>query len=242
MMLSIVIPVHNAHEFLGQTLLSLVATTHFDFELILIDDFSKEETRKYVQGVEILAPGITVRKIFNSEHKWTNYCWNIGASEANGVYVAILNSDIILSQGWDKILMKGLKTATISCPYEDGRRLDPVIEKVAPNMIKGACFMFKKSDVHKLFPIPAEIKHWCGDNWLADRAERWGKVVFCPDAKIKHFISQSAATVPKEEFRVRILEDLDAYEKISGRDMSLIRSMLSSHASSAQKAVKDSLS
>jgi hypothetical protein len=99
-------------------------------------------------------------------------------------------------------------------------KLDPIIEKFCPNMIKGACFMFKKQDADKLFPIPAELKHWCGDNWVADRAEELEGVKFVKLATIYHYMTRSGKEVDKRVYFKTVAKDLVNYQKLSGRDMS----------------------
>jgi glycosyltransferase involved in cell wall biosynthesis len=221
-MLSVIVPAYNAKDFLEQTIASLFKTTKNDFELIIIDDFSPDlRVKKFIQ--ELNSPQVRITKIFNIEHKWTNYNWNLGVQLAQGEYIAILNSDITLSKDWDTYLMGLLKTSTIACPTEKGKgHLDPVIAKIDPNMIKGACFMFKKEDIGKLFPIPPVLKHWCGDNILADRANQVRGVSFCDEAIIQHFASSSAKTIDPTLYKRRILHDLESYHRLSDRNMKVI--------------------
>lgn len=229
MTLSIVIPVYNAKDYFEQTLASVLATTKSEFELIILDDFSEPEVRDYLRSLE--SPNIPIRKIFNAKHQWTNYNWNLGAILAEGDYIAILNSDILLSDGWDLKLIKGLESATITCPYTLKQNeektylqdLHPLVRGIDPKMINGAAFMFKAKDKEKLFPIPPRLKHWCGDNWLADIANQLQGVQFIKGVTIKHFISQSAKTIPAQEYKNRILMDLEAYEQMSDRNMTPIK-------------------
>ncbi|RLD75971.1 MAG: hypothetical protein DRJ15_16155 [Bacteroidetes bacterium] len=229
MTLTIVLPVFNARDFLEQTLSSIFQNTESKFDIILIDDLSDGETREYVKKIE--APEVDILKVLNEEHLWANANWNKGAMMAYGEYIAILNSDITLSKGWDLPLIKLLKEKTIVCPYEENKpKLDPVIAKTDPRMIKGAAFMFKNKDVEDLFPIPAELKHWCGDNFLADRANEMDGVGFAKESTIRHYYSKSGVTIAPEIFNERVAEDVQNYEELSGRDMSLIRNMFASRA------------
>lgn len=235
-MLSIVVPTYNAKDKLELMIASLFATTESEFELILIDDCSPDlETRKFIEDLE--SPQVTITKIFNPEHKWTNYAWNLGALIAKGEYIAILNSDIILSKGWDTPLIKSLADCTIACPYEIltnnqktfRQGLHPLIAKCDPGMIKGAAFMFKKADYSKLFPIPQSLKHWCGDNWLADGANQILGVKFVDGSTIKHFGSVSSKTLPQELYMRRILQDMEQYEHISDKSLRPIKEELFGH-------------
>jgi glycosyltransferase involved in cell wall biosynthesis len=227
--LSIVIPVFNAVEHLRITLQSVVNHTDNLYEIILVDDYSDEPTRAFIDGLR-LNDDLDCRliKTRNPRHSWTNASWNMGVSLATGDYIAILNSDISVSRHWDTALIKQLDTATIACPYEkkpDGslQKLDPVIEKVDPKMLKGACFMFQAQyKFDWLFPIPPYLTHWCGDNYLADRANRVNGVKFTEGATITHAITQSGRLIKPEEYNRVCKQDVINYQVFSGRDMSLV--------------------
>lgn len=235
MKLSVVVPTYNAKEYAEQMLASLFATTKNDFELIIIDDCSPDpEMKPFIEGLE--SPQVKITKLINPEHKWTNYNWNLGVRLSNGEYIAILNSDIVLSKDWDEPLIKLLDECTIACPTEiktgkDEKGKDktfkqhihPLVAEVDPDMINGSAFMFKTADVNKLFPIPPSLKHWCGDNWLADMANSVRGVKFADNSTFKHFYSRSSVTLNREQYVQRVLMDLDSYEQISDRNMNPIR-------------------
>lgn len=235
-MLSIVLPTFNAPDYLEQTIASIFETTNSDFELIVIDNASTDpKVKEILDSLE--SPQVEITKIMNVQNYYVNYSWNLGAKLAKGEYVAILNSDIILSKNWDKPLIELLAKCTIACPLEIKKNeektflqaLHPMVRAVDPNMIQGACFMFKKVDVPKMFPIPFELKHWCGDNWLADRANQVMGVKFAdPKAgsTIKHFISRSSVTLDPDVYKNRVLQDIEIYERISEKDLSAIKNKI----------------
>lgn len=230
--LSIVMPTYNALDYTKQTVESIFATTKTLFELIIIDNCSTDGvTKEWLEQIE--SPQVTITKIFNVKNYWVNYAWNLGAQIAKGKYVATLNNDIILSDSWDTKLIKLLDSGkAIACPTElkedkDGKKflqeIHPFVRETDPNMINGACFMYKKEDIKDLFPIPPELKHWCGDNWLADRANGRGGVGFDHSATFKHFVTRSGSTVDPEVYHNRVLQDIEAYERISDRNMKKIK-------------------
>lgn len=224
-MLSIVIPVHNALDHLKSTLYSVIDTTDNLSELILVDDCSDTPTQDFINSITTTLP-IRLTKTRNHTHSWTNASWNIGVRLATGDYIAVLNSDITLSPHWDTHLIKLLSFSTIACPTEKkGTKhftLDPVIQQVDPNMIKGACFMFRRQDTRRLFPIPPQLIHWTGDNFLADKANNMKGVAFSAEAVITHAITQSGRTTNQHAYREVTLNDVLNYQEMSGRDMSLV--------------------
>ena len=226
-LLSIVIPAYNAKNYLQRTLETLFANTYYRFELIIIDDNSKQETQDFIKSIE--TPEVALTRIYNDKQKWVNYNWNLGVKRAVGTHIAVLNSDIELEKDWDKFLVDELRRSTVACPYEKNSHsqtpyaLTPLFEKYCPNMIKGACFMFKAEDRDKLFPIPDNIKHWCGDNIIADRAQSLGGTSFVKQSVFYHYVSKSGATVKKQDYLKRIKKDVDEYEKMSGNNMDWLR-------------------
>lgn len=243
-LLSIVIPCYRDYQTMKQTLSSVVKNTFYRFEIIIINDsvdntikLSPWETidyKTFLESLELEDRSCAVRVFHNSRQQWVNHNWNKGARLARGQYIAFLNSDIQLSKDWDKYLISALETPyhnfTIACPFETNPHnsepfsLDQVMMKHCPNMIKGQCFMLRKEDVPQLFPIPEEIKHWCGDNILADRAEFiGGGVVFAKQAVVHHLISQSSKKIPSLELQMRTYTDILEYEKLTKKSLDFIK-------------------
>lgn len=239
-LLSIVIPSWNDIDFLKQVLLSIAENTYYRYEIIIIDDASDKyqknkipwelvKTEDFLKSIVLNDESCSLRVVRNKKHKWINYNWNLGARLAKGQYIAFLNSDITLSNGWDKFLIAGLEIpyckTTISCPYERNPHiqepfpLGSFFAKYYPNMIRGNCFMLRKADVYKLFPIPSQIKHWCGDNVLADRAEQLNGVHWSNNACIYHYLTQSGKRLPKNKYLKRVIADVLAYQRYSGKSM-----------------------
>jgi glycosyltransferase involved in cell wall biosynthesis len=246
-LVSIIIPTYNDIDYLKQCLQSVVNNTFYRYELIIIDDASDDiqqtnspwdliDAKKLLESFELKDESCILKVIRNSEHQWVNYNWNVGAQEATGDYIVVLNSDTTVSYHWDKFLVAALespiKKFTISCPFETNPKmphpfaLHPFFVKYNPNMLKGACFMFRKSDVPKLFPIPDEIKHWCGDNVLSDRAEKMDGVCFVKDAIIHHYLTQAGKRMDRKVYTDRITKDIVAYENWSGKSMKHVKDTL----------------
>lgn len=218
-MISIVLPVYNAKSFVENTLLSIARSTVNPFELIIIDDNSDKETKEFLESVRIDLPGCSLKLIRNKKQMWINHNWNIGASVATQPYIAFLNSDITLSKGWDEALINDLKHCTISCPYEKrGGKLygvDPLIASCQVGMIKGMCFMIKSSDVKDLFPIPSQLFHFCGDNYLAWKAKRMEGVNLTVNATITHAVTASGRLVDRQTYNHLTIRDVLEFEKLS---------------------------
>lgn len=245
-LISIIIPTFNDYEFLKQCLQSIVNNTFYRYELIIINDHSDDKYkleipgqtlnyREFLDGIELEDKSCSIRVVHNDEQKWINYNWNMGAVMAKGQYLAFLNADIELSQDWDKYLVSALENParkfTVASPYEINPHtnvpfsLDKWFMKHVPHMLKGPCFMLRKSDVPFIFPIPSQMKHWCGDNWIADKANAMGGVVYARKAVIFHYITQSGNKIKKSKISSRTYKDILAYEKLTGKNMNWIKTM-----------------
>lgn len=83
--------------------------------------------------------------------------------------------------------------------------------------------MFKDRD---LFPIPKQLVHWYGDRYLADKANQRYGVGFTKDATIIHHTTSSGRLVKPTTYLKRVLKDVIAYEKLTGKNESLIKDEL----------------
>jgi glycosyltransferase involved in cell wall biosynthesis len=233
MSLSVIIPVFNYSP--QETIQSILSTPELK-ELILVDDCSTDpETVNFLNNLR-LDPKLNINliKVFLPKHSWTNNAWNVGVEHATQPYIAILNSDITLPSDWASHLMMFLEQSTIACPSLPDCSLLPIIKEIDPKMIQGCAFMFKKEDEF-LFPIPNTLSHWFGDRLLADRANALGGVFIQPFITVTHKPSSSSPTKSLEYWKV-VLEDCYAYEKITGKDESIIKEIIWQNIESLQRS------
>lgn len=98
--LSVVMPVYNACEFLSESINSVLGQTYTDFELIVVDDCSKDNS--YDILCEYMSRDSRVKVFKNEENKGVSYTRNFAVSKAKGEYIALIDSDDI----WDKNKLK----------------------------------------------------------------------------------------------------------------------------------------
>lgn len=87
---SIIIPVYNVEEYLGQCLDSLLSQTLDDFEIICVDDGS---TDKSADILETYAANDHRIKIITQKNKGAGAARNTGEKEATGTYLFFMDSD-----------------------------------------------------------------------------------------------------------------------------------------------------
>jgi len=88
MKFSVIIPTYNRSHLILKTIQSVLAQTYEDFEVIVVDDGSTDNTEDVVKSIE--NPRLTYYKKENAERGAAR---NFGILKANGEYVNCLDSD-----------------------------------------------------------------------------------------------------------------------------------------------------
>jgi len=86
---SIIMPTYNRGHLLGRAIQSVLAQTYQDFELIIVDDGSTDETEKLVKSFN----SEMIRYIRHRENKGPSAARNTGIRSAKGDYIAFQDSD-----------------------------------------------------------------------------------------------------------------------------------------------------
>ena len=89
-MVSVVIPCYNQAHFLGEAIESVLSQTYEDFEVIVVDDGSKDDTAEVASGYAALDPRV---RLVRQENRGLAGARNRGLSESSGEYVVFLDSD-----------------------------------------------------------------------------------------------------------------------------------------------------
>lgn len=88
MKFSVVIPLYNKSEHIVETLQSAVNQKNQDYEIIIIDDGSTDESMEKVKSIES-----DKIHIFHQENQGVAVARNMGIMQANGEYIAFLDAD-----------------------------------------------------------------------------------------------------------------------------------------------------
>ena len=90
-LVSIIMAAYNAEKTIEQAIDSVLDQTYSDFELLVVNDCSKDGTAEIVKN--IMARDSRVRLISNDENSGVSYTRKHGLDEAKGSWIAILDSD-----------------------------------------------------------------------------------------------------------------------------------------------------
>lgn len=91
--ISIIIPAYNHAAWLEQALDSVAAQSFTAWELIIIDDASRDQSWKLINTWSNQHPHLAIRCIQHTQNQGAPATLNEGLSLAQGKYIAILNSD-----------------------------------------------------------------------------------------------------------------------------------------------------
>ena len=90
-LVSIIMAAYNAEKTIEQAINSVLSQTYTNFELLVVNDCSKDRTVELVKS--IAATDQRVRLISNVKNSGVSYTRKHGLEEANGSWIAILDSD-----------------------------------------------------------------------------------------------------------------------------------------------------
>lgn len=91
MLLSIIIPAYNAAAFLPRTIESIKTQNFKDYEIIIVDDGSTDNTKKILEKYQV--------RVIEQNHQGAAAARNTGLKHAVGEYVFFMDSDDTLKKG-----------------------------------------------------------------------------------------------------------------------------------------------
>ncbi|MFH6999067.1 glycosyltransferase [Flavobacterium sp. FlaQc-57] len=153
-LISIIIPCFNDVKFIEQSVFSALNQTHFQVEVIVVDDGSNLETKKVLKSLES-----KITKLITQENSGQSKARNIGIEVANGNYILVLDSDDYLESTFCEkafaIFKNNLDLKLVSCYanliFENNKTIlfKPVGGTIHDFLFSNAALgtsMFKKED------------------------------------------------------------------------------------------------
>jgi glycosyltransferase involved in cell wall biosynthesis len=109
---SVIIPTYNRLNTLPKTMDTVLAQTFTDFEVIIADDGSTDETASWVNAVNDKRV-----HYFVQQNKGVCAARNLGASIAKGEYLVFLDSDDFVTQSWLSHFYEEICTSSAEVVY-----------------------------------------------------------------------------------------------------------------------------
>lgn len=90
-LVSIITPSYNSTKYIGDTIASVQAQSYDNWEMIIVDDCSKDNSREYIKGFVEADPRIRLMEL--EVNSGAAVARNTAINSAKGKYVAFLDSD-----------------------------------------------------------------------------------------------------------------------------------------------------
>lgn len=105
-MISIIIPVYNAEKYLKKCLDSILSQTYKDFEVILINDGSIDDSKKICEEYQKKDKRF---KLINKENGGPSSARNLGLKSAKGEYISLVDADDYLRDDFYEKLVASIE-------------------------------------------------------------------------------------------------------------------------------------
>lgn len=178
-MISVVLPVYNGEDSLKKSIDSVLQQTYTDFELIIVNDCSKDNTAQIIE--EAIRRDSRIRCITNKINQKLPGSLNIGFAEARGEYFTWTSHDNMYHKDALKVMVNELeKDNHIGMVYCDFLMIDindneiAVCSQDTPETLAwknpvGACFLYRRE-------LAEEIGEYDTELFLAEDYEYWLRI------------------------------------------------------------------
>ena len=145
-MISVIIPVYNVEKYIERCVKSVLNQTYQDFEILLINDGSTDNSGKICEELAFKHEQI---RLIEQKNQGVSAARNIGIEKAKGEFLTFIDSDDFIDKNYLKILFDSLikNNADISC-CEYQRIGDVEIKKIK---YRNKFYIFDKVDIIKLY-------------------------------------------------------------------------------------------
>ena len=223
MNVSCIIPVYNAGIYLSDAINSILNQTYNDFEIVIIDDCSTDESWKIIKDFEKNHPS-KIKALKNEKNKGLPGTLNRAIKESKGTYIARMDQDdIALPTRFEEQLATFEKNPDVSIvgtywQYMNNGVIPDVPEDfeaikaytLLNNPIGHPTVMFKKNDIVKKVGYYNESAHTIEDFEFWCRCLERVKAINIPKPLLKYRIhsaqisSSSSNKQHNEAFRIRV--------------------------------------
>ena len=145
---SVVIPTCNRSEVLGRCLAALAEQTQTNFEVIIVDDASTDDTSTVIESFVSNHPELAITAIRQHEHAGANPCRMLGARYAKAPLIAFLDCDCIAAPDWLAEMMKAFDDNHVAAAT--GLVQDPPPENIYDLTFKGTHRIARAGRAHRL--------------------------------------------------------------------------------------------
>lgn len=135
-MISIIVPVYKAEKFLSRCVDSILAQTFADFELLLVDDGSPDNSGKICDEYASLDPRV---RVFHKPNGGVSSARNLGVDNARGEWIAFVDADDWTDRCMYELLVNEAKKSNADIVVSGFTRVLPTSKRIVtiPDLSKG---------------------------------------------------------------------------------------------------------
>lgn len=141
---SIITPCYNASRFISQTIDSVLTQTFTDWEMIIVDDGSKDDSSDIVE--KYVKKDSRIRLIQQPNGGSAN-ARNHGIREATGRYIALLDADDLWLPQFLEKQIEFMKEKKAICVYSSYKRIDENSNEILKPLICRSFVNYKKMQI-----------------------------------------------------------------------------------------------
>lgn len=134
-LISIIVPIYNAEQFIEQTIRSVISQSYPHFELIVINDGSTDQSESIVSSWLSKDKRIS---LISKKNEGPSAARNMGLEKANGDYILFVDADDVLKKGMlAKLIQREVESDMIIFGYENHYSLNSLDNNVILPEIEG---------------------------------------------------------------------------------------------------------
>lgn len=127
-LVSIIIPAYNVEEYLEECVKSLLSQTYKNYEIIIIDDGSTDQTYKVARNLSSDNKRI---KLLHQRNQGVSVARNIAMKNAEGEYFIFVDADDVVAPRYVETLVTNLKTVDMVIVGFSSERKDIITESAS---------------------------------------------------------------------------------------------------------------
>ena len=171
--LSVVIAVKDEAKYIGDCIESILKQDLKNFEIVVVDDHSKDNTLEQLQQME---KETEILKVYSNKKTGKVEAFNHGVKISSGTWICLFAGDDIMPLGSLKERYKYVKKFSSESQQCVGisklktmsnlKRFDSIIlpKKKGRGNFSGQCYLMNRKIINILFPIPGELPN--EDTWI----------------------------------------------------------------------------
>ncbi len=191
---SVILANYNGQEFLAEAIQSVLDQDFADFEFLIVEDASTDDSRKIVAG--FVESDKRIRPLYQTKNRGQSHAWNIGHRESKGRYLAFIDSDdrwypeklsrikamfennpnaVLCQHNLNKVIDGKTTKAKFRQYLLSGDLLSFLSLKEIPLFAPTTGLSIKSSVFSKVSPIPEHFKV-CADGYMTRTSLCFGEV------------------------------------------------------------------